>query len=99
MPEFLFLKNSTFSNCMVGNSTHTARTNAEAYANTTIDTKYKACNKQEGHFSLSLTVHEKETWNYNPKTPGCLAGKAGWVAEWTFDWMTDQLPDWLVDSD
>ena len=46
---------------MVGNSTHTARTNAEAYANTTIDTKYKACNKQEGHFSLSLTVHEKKT--------------------------------------
>ena len=67
------------SNCMVGNSTHTARTNAEAYANTTVDTKYKACNKQEGHFSLSLTVHDKKTCeiNCNPKTPGCLAGKAG----------------------
>lgn len=37
--DLLPLKNSTFSNCIVGNSTQTASTNAAAYDITTTATK------------------------------------------------------------
>ena len=66
---------------------HTARTNAEAYENTTTDTKQKACNKQEGRFAILLTVHDKKTCEIT--IPRLLVVWLVRLADWLNECLTE----------